>query len=234
MRAARLVLADLLFQVRHGFFIAYAFLIVFYAVLLGFLPYEYRGIALLLIIFTDTAMLGSFFVGAIILLEKGQRTHEALFATPVTVSEFILSKTLSLTITALSMSAVIVLLSGYRPVNLLLPAAGIVMVSFVFTLLGIAIASGVSTVNGYLAASMVIFMPAALPLVDFFGFIKSPLFYLLPSQGALKMFGGIYSAYQPLDLAASVISLVVWGAAAWVLAVNRFKKYAAYGDGGKI
>ncbi len=233
MRTIRLVLADLLFQVRHGFFTAYAFMIIFYAVLLRFLPYEYRGIALLLIIFTDTAVLGSFFVGAIILLEKGQRTHEAILATPVTVSEFILSKTLSLTITALVMSALIVLLSGYRPVNLLLPAAGIVMVSFIFTLLGIAIASGVSTVNGYLAASMVILMPAALPLIDFFGFAKSPLFYLLPSQGAVKMLEGIYSQYEPAALAGSVASLFLWAVAGWFLALGRFKKYAVYGDSGK-
>lgn len=47
-------------------------------------------------IYSDPAAMGLFFMGAIVLLEKSQRVLNSLAVSPVKVSEYILSKVISL------------------------------------------------------------------------------------------------------------------------------------------
>ena len=96
MRFTSALKYDLKFQIRHGFYYAYAFVVTFYLIALLNIPLGIREWVTTLVIFSDTSVLGFFFVGSIILLERGQGTLNTLFVTPIRLHEFLLSKSLSL------------------------------------------------------------------------------------------------------------------------------------------
>ncbi|MCU0397747.1 MAG: hypothetical protein MUC73_06555, partial [Cyclobacteriaceae bacterium] len=52
---------------------------------------------LILVIFNDPALLGFLFVGVLVLFEKNENTLDALAVTPIKISNYILSKSISLT-----------------------------------------------------------------------------------------------------------------------------------------
>jgi len=63
----------------------------------------------LVLILSDTTILGAIFIGALILLEKQQAVIHTLFVTPLKPSNYILSKSLSLSAIAITMSILIYL-----------------------------------------------------------------------------------------------------------------------------
>ena len=107
MRLINAFLHDMRFQARHGFFVAYLIVCIMYILFLRFLPIEIRPVVLAVIIFSDTSVLGAFFIGGIILLEKEQRIHGGIFTTPLTPVEYIISKAAALTVTAVIMSCLL-------------------------------------------------------------------------------------------------------------------------------
>jgi len=106
----------------------------------------------------------------------------------------------------------------------------VMMTSIVFVLFGIALASGVKTVTEYLMFSVVITLPAALPLLDFFGIIKSDFFFLLPTQGTLKLLERMYASVSVREIVLSVFSLAVWALFFWFAASRRFGKKVVSGE----
>ena len=121
MRAAAALKYDILFQLRHGFHYAYLFISAVYILILRTLPAEAKSLLLPVIVLTDPTVLGLFFIGGIVLLEKGQRTLESLFVTPLRILEYIGAKTVSLTVMALAVSFIISFLAAgfsFNPVLL--------------------------------------------------------------------------------------------------------------------
>lgn len=107
MRRRALLLGDFRTQYKYGFYFLYLFLTVLYAALLFALPASVREKAGILLVFTDPAALGLYFMGAIVLLEKGEHVPESLAVSPVRPAEYAFSKLGSLAaISALSGAAV--------------------------------------------------------------------------------------------------------------------------------
>lgn len=164
MRLKRLFWLDLRCQARYGFYFLYAVLTVLYAAVLLALPKSVRQTAAAILIFSDPAAMGLFFMGAIVLLEKSQRTPCALAVSPVGAAEYILAKTGSLAAVSLAVAAVLACVAGVRP---LLPALfGTFLGSVVFTLFGMLVAANVESLNAFLLwvapAEAVCFVPAVL------------------------------------------------------------------------
>jgi fluoroquinolone transport system permease protein len=72
-------LQDIRFQFRYGFYFLYAVLTVIYIAAISLLPAAWVQNAVAIVLFSDPAALGFFFMGGILLLEKGERLHDALF-----------------------------------------------------------------------------------------------------------------------------------------------------------
>ncbi|MGB3635622.1 MAG: hypothetical protein WA982_16385, partial [Rubrobacteraceae bacterium] len=77
-RFASTVRLDLLLQKRYGFFYAGAFVTVVWVALLLPLPDSLLDLAVPLIVFTDLAVVGFFFIAGMVLFEKGEETLFAL------------------------------------------------------------------------------------------------------------------------------------------------------------
>jgi fluoroquinolone transport system permease protein len=227
MTVAATFLNDVRLQLREGLYAVYAVIAMVYVAILRALGPEPRAVLLPLLVFLDPSMLGFYFVGGIVLLERNDRTLFALFTTPMTVGRYFLSKIASLTLLAtlasLAISAAAVG-SRFRPLVLI---AAVVSTSALFTLLGLAAVSRFRTVNEYLIMSSLYMLPTALPFLDYFGVVRTSLFYLVPSHASLRLTAAAF-ARSPPDAPASIaaaLSMIVWLIGAWVWATTWFRRY---------
>ena len=95
MNIWRLLKNDIRYQFKYGFYYVYTFISFLYIFILRYIPQQWKEKFFSFIIFSDICVIGFFFIGGIVLLEKIERTLEYLIITPVKISEYIISKILS-------------------------------------------------------------------------------------------------------------------------------------------
>lgn len=213
MRLAAAFRYDLKLQFRHGFYYAYLVVCLIYVVIIRNLPAGIQKPALTLVLLTDPSVLGFFFIGGIVLLEKGQNTLEGLFITPIRMQEYLWSKVLSLTVLALFSSYLIVIASvgfSFNPLPLLL---GVTLTSVLFVFLGFTLVSITKTINGYLLTSPLYAVIAMLPVIDYLGILQSPWFYLIPTKSSLVLMD---SAFRPYPAGELLLSMVLLAGSIWL------------------
>ena len=166
MKFGRLLRWDLRFQARYGFYLLYGFLTTFYTLILFALPKSWKEKTAELLIFSDPAAMGLFFMGAIVLLEKSQKVTSYFAITPLKEWKYVWSKVLSLCVISLVVAAVLAIIAGCR--NILFLLAGTFLASVIFTLCGIIVATKISSLNQFILFTVPIeiigFIPAILHL----------------------------------------------------------------------
>lgn len=233
MRLLFAIKNDFRFQIRHGFYGAYMIISLIYIVALKLLPLPIRSFIIPIILFTDPSVLGAFFVGGIVLLERGQGLLEPLFVTPLKLTDYILSKVISLTLLANLSSVFIVLATFGVKINYFWLILGVSLTSIFFTLLGLAISVRVKSLNGYLFSSPLYITAFFLPLLDYFGLWSTPLFYLLPGQGTLLLILAAFRQTSIYSLIYSISILLLWIVIASLWAYKSLEKTIIYRTGGK-
>ncbi|CAH0119327.1 Fluoroquinolones export permease protein [Paenibacillus sp. CECT 9249] len=225
MRLASAFVYDMKLQFRHGFYYAYLFISAAYIVLLRLMPREYKETASILITFSDPSVLGFFFIGGLVLLEKGQNVYDNLFVTPYRPAEYIVSKTLSLTLLSVVTSyAVHVGAFGFHT-NLLLYVTGVALTSFFFTLIGMGLAVRCQTLNGFFFMSTLYTFVFVLPLFETVDVWTSPLFAVLPAKASLLLLGTAFSPLDWRELAYGLLLLAGWNAIAFLWTWHSFRKF---------
>lgn len=148
---------DARLQYRYGIYAAYAFVVGFYvlALLLGRDVLPAWGVAL--IVYTDPAAVGFFFLGALLMLEKAEGVRVALAVTPATAGQYLAGKVVTLTGVALIACSVLLLVHPAASAPLLLLAVALSSVAFLG--IGVPIALRFRTVNGYLVGSSGFLIP---------------------------------------------------------------------------
>jgi fluoroquinolone transport system permease protein len=96
MRIWSLLRGDIRFQYKYGFYLLYLVFSILYISLIFSLPQAWREKAAILMIFTDPAAMGLYFMGAIVLFEKSERVLDSIAVSPVKTYEYMLSKLLSI------------------------------------------------------------------------------------------------------------------------------------------
>lgn len=160
---------DVRLQYRYGIYAAYAFVVGFYIVALtlgrGVLP----GWAIGVIVYTDPAAVGFFFLGALMMLERSEGVRTALAVSPMTALHYLAGK--ATTLSGVGLVACVILLAVHQAA----PNPGVLLVAVLLTSLcfigiGVPIALRFRTVNGYLVGSAgfltPIIAPAFLALLD--------------------------------------------------------------------
>lgn len=209
---------DVRFQFRHGFYWAYLVVTAMYAVLLSFLPESSKPLAVQLIVFSDPSALGFFFIGGIVLLEKGQQVTDCLFVTPLLVREYIAAKVASLGLLSVAAGTSVHLFAlgpGSLTAWFLI---GVALTSAFFTLIGLGVAARCRTLNGFFLLSplyTLVFLP---PLFGTVGFYDTPLYYALPTQASLLLIGSGHEPVGPLQAIGLIGLLAAWTAAAYACA----------------
>ena len=155
---------EITLQWRQGFWLVYFVVTVLYVIVLLNVPMEKRMMVSLILILTDTTMLGILFIGALVLLEKQQSVIHSLFVTPLEPSEYIWAKTLSLSLIAVAMSILIYLPVWQFSTYSLWLLITVIVTAGTFAMLGLGLAAGVNTINQYFGIQMGVSMLLLLPL----------------------------------------------------------------------
>ena len=206
MRLGRLIRGDIHFQWKYGFYFIYFILTLLYVCAIAALPEHWKNNIAAIMIYSDPAAMGLFFMGAIVLLEKSQKVLNAMVVSPVKVSEYILSKTVAL----IAISTVIAMILGFVSGSnqLLSIAVGTALTSAIFTMLGIIAATKISNLNQFLIVIMsieiVCFVP---PIVGLF--VKLPdIFRFFPFTACMNLITG-KSILLSFDMVLVIATLII-------------------------
>ncbi|NHB67558.1 ABC transporter permease [Perlabentimonas gracilis] len=183
---------------------------------------------IVLLIFSDPSMMGFIFVGVMVLFEKQAGTSSALVVTPLQPWQYLLSKSISLSIPAAIVSLAIVFASQLDASYVLVMVA-VVLTSILFLLLGFVGAQRVKTFNQYILIIPMFLMPFCIPLVDFFGLWQSQLMWIIPTHSSLKLLTAAFEtiAIWEVLLSVSILLISIYLAWRWALRVYRAKMIEA-------
>ena len=206
MRLGRLICGDIHFQWKYGFYFIYFILTVLYVCGIAALTGHWKTDIASIMIYSDPAAMGLFFMGAIVLLEKSQKVLNAMVVSPVKVSEYILSKTVAL----IAISTVIALILGFVSGSnqLLSIAVGTALTSAVFTMLGIIAATKISNLNQFLIVIMPIEIVCFVPPIAGL-FVKLPdIFRFFPFTACMNLITG-KSILLSFDMVLVIATLII-------------------------
>lgn len=209
MRLLCVLKNDIRYQVRYGFYFIYLILTIMYILILNQIEDQtVKRLAGTLIILSDPAVLGYFFIGGIWLLEKEEGLHRYTAIAPLKKSEYVLSKTFSLGLVS-TFSATIITGITMPWVNLLALAGTVFLSSCFFTLIGLLLATLAKTVNGYLMISvppaLLLLTPGVLSL---FG-INMPFAAIIPGTFVFTLIRDALNN-QTKSIFLNIVGLLFW------------------------
>lgn len=218
---------DVKLQIRYGLYTMYAVVVTLFVLGLQYVPESYRPIAVTVVVFGDPVFLGMYFIAALVLFEKSEAVLAAINTSPLSETEYLLSKVLSLTLLSLIASGVIALVAfgiGFHVWWFLL---GVGLTSVLFILIGFIAVSRFDTLNSYFVSSLVYMLPFGLPLVTFLG-VEHPLLYVIPTHASVLLIGSAFGAVPPVEgweLVYWVEYPLVWIFVAWPEAKRSFRNH---------
>lgn len=208
MRFRHLLLWDMRFQARYGFYLLYGFLTALYLLLLVSLPQSWKENAAAILIFSDPAAMGLFFMGAIVLLEKSQRVTSFFAVSPLSALEYVCAKVLSLNAIGLLVAAVLAAAAGCPSLPSML--VGTFLSSVFFTLTGILIATKITSLNQFLLATVPVEILAFVPaILHLFGIAPAFLRFFPPNVCMDLIAGRGFSVIGLVFTAALILLLFV-------------------------
>ena len=227
MRVWRLTAGDIRFQWKYGFYILYAIFTAVYLLTLSAVPENVRRTVATVMIYTDPAAMGLFFMGAIILLEKSQRVNSALAVSPTRDWEYMLSKLLSLALIGLLVGCILSVAGGIE--NLPLCILATVLSSFLCSACGLIAAERSRSLNQFVLLAvpfeLVLCLPPALLL---FGY-DNPLLMLHPGVAAVWLISG-----DAPSVPLCVLSLVLWCVPALYFCRKSIRRYFERSGGASV
>lgn len=228
MRQYNLIKQELRFCLKYGIILMYVFFTVFYVILLSVLPEEVKGITATILIFTDPAAMGLFFMGAIVLLEKSQRVNCSLAVSPIKVGEYIGAKIVCLMILGVLIGLLISISSNNSKV--VISTIAIALSSVIFSFWGLLIAQKTESLNEFMIATvpceMIICIPAILYL---FQILKQDLWMLHPGVSAIRLIDGREERWL-----LGLLSLLVWAIISYSFCYRSTRDYFKKMGGGKL
>lgn len=227
MRFINLLKNELHFGAKYGILLLYIVLTTFYVVLLSTIPQSARQTTGAILIFTDPAAMGLFFMGAVMLLEKTQRVNHALSVSPVKISEYITAKALSMLLVGTAAGTVIGIAARANVAGVLL---SVMLSSFLFSLCAIIVAVKTESLNSFMLGIVPFEIALCTPaLLYLFGVIKSDLWLIHPGISAIILLTGKQHLWVYC-----ILSLCVWNIITFLISRSAVSKYMQQLGGGKL
>lgn len=229
MRKIYLIKGDMFFQWKYGFYSLYCLMIIIYMVIFSFFSGDVKDTIVSICVYSDPAAMGMFFMGAIILLEKSQRTINSIAVSPVSTREYILGKIVSIGIISFIVGSVL-MTQGYSE-NLFLTFLGIFLGSVIFSLCGIIVGTKIESLNQYIVWTIPFEIVGFAPVILYrSGFLWSNKLMLLhPGCGVIQLIDG--NTELPLFC---VINIIMWIVILFVIADKSVKKMFCTFGGAKM
>ncbi|HBL85059.1 MAG: hypothetical protein A2Y17_02450 [Clostridiales bacterium GWF2_38_85] len=217
MKTLRLTSADIKIQYKYGFYLLYSFFTLFYVFILNIMPASWQKTTAVIMIYSDPAAMGLFFMGAIVLLEKSQMILNSLAVSPIKISQYINAKVLSLGLIG-TIVGVIIALSAQSN-NIITVIIAVFLSSVVFSLIGLIVAFKASSLNQFVIATVPFeLILTAPPVITLFGY-DNPWLILLPGVAAIKLLSGSYT--NPFLL---ILIQLFWITVSYFICIKVVKK----------
>ena len=195
MKLIKLLLGDIRFQFKYGFYFLYFVFTVIYIIMLNIIPTSWVYPVGILLIFSDPSAIGLIFSGAIIQFELSENTFQSMKIAPIKPIEYLLSKIFSLTI----ISLIVGLMIGFSVQiisNILYFTLAIILGSLIFSCIGIIIAFKTRSLNHFFLWMIPFMTLIILPggFYQFFEFYTVSIIH--PGVAMVEMLnGGNYSVF---------------------------------------
>ena len=215
---------DLKLELRYQIVTITAIVTALYIAIFQILPEGAEKVATALI-FSDPAMLGFMFIGALLLFEKNAHTLKALAVSPLKPGIYIGAKVLSLSVIGLGASLIMAFAAHGFSFNWLLFGIGVLYASIIFTLVGFIGVVRVETLNQYIMIVPLALTPFLLPLLNLFELTNSFWLFLIPSQAILLLMEGATSSISVWELLYGLFYPLPW---IWIFyrwAEKAYRKY---------
>ena len=199
--------ADLRLQFRNGFHYVTAFVVVIWLLVFGQVGRTGLDLQWVLPAFVlDNLVINSFlFIGALVLLEKGEGTLQAQVVTPLLLGEYLGAKVITLTLLALLQNlAVVLVFHGLTP-GVLPLVLGVALASTLYILAGFVVVVRYDSVNEYLLPAIACVALLLAPLLPYVNGWDSWLLRLHPMQAVLLI---LQSAFRPVDAGTLIYALL--------------------------
>lgn len=166
MRMKALLIGDIRFQFKYGFYFLYLIYSVLYICLLFMLPSAWREKAAILMTFSDPAAMGLYFMGSIVLFERSEQVLNSIAISPVKSFEYVTAKLLSLAVISTAV-AIVIGLSGKVASNIFYFTLGMSMGSCLFSAIGLMIAVNIATLNQFILATIPVELLIGIPAIAY-------------------------------------------------------------------
>lgn len=227
-RTINLVVGDIRFQLKYGFYVLYAFFTLLYIAVLYIFPAGWKADASSIIIFSDPALLGMIFTGVLVLFEKSERVINSIAVSPVKTSEYLLSKAFTLGLISLLTGLILGVTAGsiHYPVRFVL---ALFFGSWIFTWMGLLVSTKINTLNQYVMSLIPMLIVVTSPVITYQFFNPHPAWLLHPGVAIFELMNNI----TEYDLMAGV-SIVVWLFLTYSVTQNQFSKMLKKMGGAKL
>lgn len=224
---------DVTLQLRQGFYYASVFVLVVCVAVVSRIPTLNLSWLLPTLVLGNLMMNTFYFIGGLILLEKGEGTLEAQVVTPLRTWEYLASKISTLTLLALVENIVIViLLAGFR-FEVLPMAMSIVLTSILYCLAGVVAVVRYDSINKYLMPSVLYSSLLSAPLLPYMIQWDGWLLYLHPLQATLLL---TQAAFRPMvywQMIYGVLYPMLWVGVMVYFGQRAFRRFIIAGAGAK-
>lgn len=225
MNLLPLVKGDFRLQYRYGFYMLYLLFCALYDGILLLLPENVRGMAAVIMIFSDPAAMGLFFLGAMVLFEQSQHVVQSLAVSPVSAKEYVLSKLLSLSLVSTGAGLLIALLSGCG-LNIFSLLPGVFLGSLLFSAVGMMLAARAATLNRFLLCTVPAEILIILPAIAWLCGFEPGLLILHPGVCVIALLQGAEHMWTALFV------LLIWTAGFFLLAARSAGRMMSRMGGG--
>ncbi len=219
---------DVRLQLRYGFYAVYAVLTVAFVGGLRALGPALRTDVAVLVIATDTTVLGFYFIAALVLFEKETAVLDALVTSPLGDRGYLASKVVSLSLLAVLASVVIAVLGHGLTSGLGVLVCGVAISASLFVLIGFVAVARFDSINEYFISAVGWGVILFLPLIGYVGLVETWLFYLLPAQPVLLLIEAGLRPASPWTVAYSISYLVIANGIAFWWARNAFRRHIVH------
>lgn len=214
---------DFILQLRYNIVTVATLLAALYILLLKSLPGENIDSLVAMLVLTDPVMFGVMFIGVLVLYEKDNNTLNALIVSPLTSSQYLWSKAISLTTIATPLALAISVVGHGVNINYLYLILSVVLTSIAFVFLGFVVVSKSKGFNQYIIKFALFTIPVSIPMLGLFEILHSHWFYLIPTHATIILLKSSFSnQISNGDFIYSVLYLCIWILISYRLAIRAY------------
>jgi len=174
---------------------------------------------LVVLIFNDPVVTGYLFAGILLLFDKSQHTLQAIAVLPIPFRQYLLSKTILLSVVATFTALIMTIATRGMDFNWAHLLVGVFLSAFIFSLIGFSIGAMINGFNQLLIYSVPFLVLCAIPLLPVFGFGRPEYFFLLPSTGGIQLLRASFDEQDGIITLLSYGHLLAWTFTSWRVAV---------------